>query len=76
VKYRSPLVLTISSPSSFKRAIDLKNVEAMTGGKSDPYVRVLSSGIILARTKIIDNNLDPVWDESVSLLRLYCRHRS
>lgn len=30
----------------FKKATDLKNVEAMTGGKSDPYARILSSGIV------------------------------
>lgn len=36
----------------FRRAVDLKNVEALTGGKSDPYVRVLRSGIVLCRTAI------------------------
>ncbi|KAL8287656.1 hypothetical protein RQP46_003514 [Phenoliferia psychrophenolica] len=49
----------------FKKATDLKNVEAMTGGKSDPYARILSNGIIVARTLIIDNNLNPEWDEIV-----------
>ncbi|KAK4047503.1 Tricalbin-2 [Microbotryomycetes sp. JL221] len=47
----------------FKGARDLKNVEF--SGKSDPYARVLHSGIVLARTQVIDNNLDPVWDEIV-----------
>lgn len=50
---------------SFKRARDLKNVEALTGGKSDPYVRVLRSGIVTGRTLVINNNLDPEWDEYV-----------
>lgn len=36
----------------FKRASDLKNVEAMTGGKSDPYARVLHAGIVIARTQV------------------------
>lgn len=36
----------------FDRAEDLKNVEALTGGKSDPYVRVMRSGIVLARSQI------------------------
>ncbi|KAG0147448.1 hypothetical protein CROQUDRAFT_42936 [Cronartium quercuum f. sp. fusiforme G11] len=47
----------------FKKAEDLKNVEALTGGKSDPYVRVMRSGIVLARTQIHNNNLDPEFDE-------------
>lgn len=47
----------------FKRARDLKNVEALTGGKSDPYVRVSRSGIVVGRTLVINNNLDPEWDE-------------
>ncbi|SCV70224.1 BQ2448_1618 [Microbotryum intermedium] len=49
----------------FKRARDLKNVEAMTGGKSDPYMRILHAGIVITRTQVIDNNLDPEWDEIV-----------
>ncbi|KDE05686.1 hypothetical protein MVLG_03920 [Microbotryum lychnidis-dioicae p1A1 Lamole] len=49
----------------FKRARDLKNVEAMTGGKSDPYMRILHAGIVITRTEVIDNNLDPEWDEIV-----------
>ncbi|KAI5478145.1 hypothetical protein MNV49_005409 [Pseudohyphozyma bogoriensis] len=47
----------------FKRGRDLKNVEGLTGGKSDPYVRVISNGIVLARTLVIDNDLNPEWDE-------------
>lgn len=38
-----------------KRGVDLKNVEALTGGKSDPYVRVHSNGIVLARTLVVNN---------------------
>ncbi|CED82008.1 Ca2-dependent lipid-binding protein CLB1/vesicle protein vp115/Granuphilin A, contains C2 domain [Phaffia rhodozyma] len=45
-----------------KKAVDVKNVEATLGGKSDPYVRVLSAGNVLARTEVVDNNLNPVWD--------------
>ncbi|KAI7867816.1 C2 domain-containing protein [Spinellus fusiger] len=43
-------------------AKDLKNVEALTGGKSDPYVRVLSGTQVRGQTEYIDDNLDPVWD--------------
>lgn len=44
-----------------KNARDLRNVE--TVGKSDPYVRVLLSGIEKGRTVTFQNNLDPDWDE-------------
>jgi len=50
---------------NFKRARDVKNVEAITGGKSDPYARVLSGGIVVARTEIFNNNLNPDFDEIV-----------
>ncbi|BGO92542.1 hypothetical protein NBRC10512_000461 [Rhodotorula toruloides] len=49
----------------FKRSRDLKNVEAFTGGKSDPYARILSKGLVVARTMVHDNNLDPEYDEIV-----------
>lgn len=38
-----------------KRASDLKNVEAFTGGKSDPYIRAMSRGTIIDRTEVHDN---------------------
>ncbi|CAB4413736.1 unnamed protein product [Rhizophagus irregularis] len=44
----------------------LKSVDSFfAGGKSDPYVRVFHEGgqDIIAQTKFIDNNLDPVWNE-------------
>ncbi|OZJ04246.1 hypothetical protein BZG36_02480 [Bifiguratus adelaidae] len=49
----------------FFAARDIKNVEAMHGGKSDPYMRVLSGIQIRARTEVIDNDLNPVWEEAV-----------
>ncbi|KAI9029637.1 C2 domain-containing protein [Phycomyces nitens] len=48
---------------SFWEAHDLRNVEAATGSKSDPYVRVLSGTQIRARTEVVDNNLNPEWGE-------------
>ncbi|KAJ9157726.1 C2 domain-containing protein [Pleurostoma richardsiae] len=45
----------------FQKAKDLRNYEAM--GKSDPYTRVLLSGIERARTVTFKNNLNPDWDE-------------
>ncbi|KAJ5782088.1 Tricalbin [Penicillium paradoxum] len=47
----------------FKRASNLRNLEAM--GKSDPYVRVLLSGVTRGRTVTFRNNLNPDWDEVV-----------
>ncbi|KAK2790498.1 hypothetical protein FQN52_005515 [Onygenales sp. PD_12] len=44
-------------------AKDLKNLETM--GKSDPYCRVLLSGIEKGRTVTFKNNLNPDWDEVV-----------
>ena len=47
----------------FQSARDLRNVE--TVGKSDPYVRVLLSGIEKAKTVTFQSNLNPDWDEVV-----------
>jgi Ca2+-dependent lipid-binding protein len=46
-----------------QKATDVRNVEAVTGGKSDPYVRVMVSNCQMARTIHINNDLNPVWDE-------------
>lgn len=45
----------------FQKATDLRNFESF--GKSDPYVRVLLSGIDKARTVTFRNDLNPEWDE-------------
>ncbi|KAI0483349.1 C2 domain-containing protein [Xylariaceae sp. FL0804] len=47
----------------FKKAQDLRNFETM--GKSDPYVRVLHSGIEKGRTVTFRNTLSPEWDEVI-----------
>ncbi|RDB28789.1 Uncharacterized protein PYUK71.03c [Hypsizygus marmoreus] len=47
------------------RATDVKNVEATLGGKSDPYVRVQVNNVTKGRTEVINNNLNPVWDEII-----------
>lgn len=47
------------------KATDVKNVEATLGGKSDPYVRVLVNSIVKGRTEVINNNLNPVWDQII-----------
>jgi Ca2+-dependent lipid-binding protein len=48
-----------------KKAVDVKNVEAALGGKSDPYVRVMGANKTLARTEVIQNSLNPEWDQIV-----------
>ncbi|OXB34399.1 transmembrane protein [Cryptococcus neoformans] len=48
-----------------KRAVDVKNVEAALGGKSDPYVRIMGNNRIMARTEVISNNLNPEWDQII-----------
>jgi Ca2+-dependent lipid-binding protein len=47
----------------FQSGRDLRNLEKL--GKSDPYVRVLLSGIEKGRTVTFKNNLNPDWDEVV-----------
>ncbi|KAI0390963.1 C2 domain-containing protein [Xylariaceae sp. FL0594] len=47
----------------FQGARGLRNFETM--GKSDPYVRVLLSGIEKGRTVTHRNTLDPEWDEVI-----------
>ena len=44
-------------------ASDLRNFETM--GKSDPYARVLLSGITKGRTVTFKNELNPTWDEVI-----------
>ncbi|SPO32702.1 related to TCB3 - protein localized to membranes, bud-enriched [Ustilago trichophora] len=46
-----------------KRATDVKNVEGMTGGKSDPYVQLRARGQAVDGTTIVNNNLNPEWNE-------------
>lgn len=46
-----------------KRATDVKNVEALTGGKSDPYVQLRARGQPVDGSTIINNNLNPEWNE-------------
>ncbi|KAF1831287.1 tricalbin [Decorospora gaudefroyi] len=47
----------------FQSARELRNLEAL--GKSDPYGRVLLSGIEKGRTVVFKNNLNPDWDEVI-----------
>ncbi|CAO3626810.1 unnamed protein product [Cunninghamella blakesleeana] len=49
----------------FYGATKLKNVEALRGGKSDPYVRVLSGMQVRDQTEYILDDLDPNWDTAL-----------
>jgi len=44
------------------QATGIKNVETL--GKSDPYTKITISGRKVGQTRILDNNLDPIWNET------------
>ncbi|KAL0428972.1 UNVERIFIED_CONTAM: Synaptotagmin-5 [Sesamum radiatum] len=48
------------------RANDLKNMELI--GKSDPYVVVHIRPLFKVKTKVIENNLNPVWNQTFDLI--------
>ena len=48
------------------KANSLKNMEMI--GKSDPYVVVHIRPLFKFKTKTIENNLNPVWDEKFELI--------
>lgn len=47
-------------------ASDLKNLEALR--HSDPYVKLFYGGHERAKTHVIDNNLNPIWNETHYIL--------
>ncbi|KAF7731922.1 hypothetical protein EC973_007753 [Apophysomyces ossiformis] len=60
--YRPPIgVIRVK----FFGAKDLKNVETLTGGKSDPYVRILSGMQVRGQTDYVTDNLDPQWNTAL-----------
>lgn len=48
------------------KANDLKNMELI--GKSDPYVVLYIRPLFKVRTMVIDNNLNPVWNQVFELV--------
>ncbi|KAL3616588.1 hypothetical protein CASFOL_039978 [Castilleja foliolosa] len=48
------------------KAQDLKNMELI--GKSDPYVVLQIRPLFKVKTKVIENNLHPVWNETFELI--------
>ncbi|KAI9485787.1 MAG: C2 domain-containing protein [Benjaminiella poitrasii] len=46
-------------------AKNLKNVELLMGGKSDPYVRIMSGLQSRAQTEAVLDDLNPVWDTAL-----------
>ncbi|KAK9273341.1 hypothetical protein L1049_018150 [Liquidambar formosana] len=48
------------------KANDLKNMEMI--GKSDPYVVLYIRPLFKVKTKVVDNNLNPVWNQPFELI--------
>jgi Ca2+-dependent lipid-binding protein len=48
------------------KANDLKNMEMI--GKSDPYAVLHIRPLFKVKTKVIDNNLNPIWNEEFDLI--------
>lgn len=60
LKPQGKLTLTVVKASG------LKNMEMI--GKSDPYVVLSIRPLIKVKTKVIDNNLNPVWNQTFELI--------
>lgn len=60
LKPQGKLTITIVKASA------LKNLEMI--GKSDPYVVLYIRPMLKVKTKVIDNNLNPIWDETFELI--------
>lgn len=60
--YRHPIGVIRVKVNSAK---NLKNVESLTGGKSDPYLRIMSGLQSRGQTEAVLDNLDPVWDTAL-----------
>jgi hypothetical protein len=48
------------------KANDLKNMEMI--GKSDPYAVVYIRPMFKVKTQVVDNNLNPVWNQTFDLI--------
>ncbi|CAK9145810.1 unnamed protein product [Ilex paraguariensis] len=48
------------------KANDLKNMEII--GKSDPYVVLYIRPLFKVKSKVVDNNLNPVWNQTFELI--------
>lgn len=48
------------------KANNLKNMEMI--GKSDPYTVVHIRPLFKVKTKVVDNNLNPVWNQTFELI--------
>lgn len=48
------------------KANNLKNMEMI--GKSDPYVVVHIKPLFKVKTNVVDNNLNPVWNQTFELI--------
>lgn len=48
------------------KANDLKNMEMI--GKSDPYVVLYIRPVFKVKSNVVENNLNPVWDQTFELI--------
>lgn len=60
LKPQGKLIVTVM------RANDLKNKELI--GKSDPYAVVYIRPLFKVKTNTIENNLNPVWDQTFEMI--------
>ncbi|KAG2729573.1 hypothetical protein I3843_01G251700 [Carya illinoinensis] len=60
LKPQGKIVLTVV------KANDLKNMEMI--GKSDPYVVVYIRPLFKVKTNVVENNLNPVWNQTFELI--------
>ena len=57
------------------KANDLPSMDVGFGGASDPYIVVKVGGKQVIRTKSVNNNNNPVWNESALLLSYFHIHQ-
>eukprot|EP01124_Arcella_intermedia_P036413 TRINITY_DN9530_c0_g1_i1.p1 TRINITY_DN9530_c0_g1~~TRINITY_DN9530_c0_g1_i1.p1 ORF type:complete len:677 (-),score=139.58 TRINITY_DN9530_c0_g1_i1:13-2043(-) len=57
---------------SILRANGLKNLDSGASGVSDPFVKIIATAegkpVFKNQTKVIDNNLNPIWNERFSII--------
>ena len=50
------------------KGINLKDADFGLVRKSDPYVKISGAGGLKLKTKVIQNNLNPVWNETFNIM--------
>lgn len=60
-------IMAVTVKGTIEKARGLRNADWGFGGKSDPYCEVKYKGKVVHKTKTINDNLDPVWNEDFSI---------